>query len=114
MVNKFSVWQENIPDQLHIFAKWVHIFRKTLEQVNESMKTLNQRCAQEVDILIEQVNCRVGETKELNNMMKNLQEQFSSMEACIFILEEESLEKVTMIQLLTMEVDSLKERCHWG
>ena len=35
------------------------------------------------------------------------------MEAHVHVLEEESLEKVAMIQLLTMEVDSLKEKiCH--
>ena len=78
--------------------------------LNQTVETINHWVILEVDMLIEQVNCWSVETKELNNVTKDLLTRFSAMEAQVHVLEEESIEKAAMVHSLSLEVDFLKER----
>lgn len=85
----------------------------TFTQLNKTIEGIDRRVIAEVDTLIEQVNGRGQETKELDEVSKDLLSRFSAMEECICILEEESVMKAAMICLLSLKVDFLKEQvCH--
>ena len=58
-----------------------------------------------VSIPNKRVNCRANETKELDNVMKDLLMRFSVMEDHICVLEEESIEKAAMFCSLLSEVE---------
>ena len=85
----------------------------TFNALNKMIKGIDCRVIAEVDTLIEQVNHRGQETKELDKVTKDLLLRFSVMEEHIRVLEEEGTVKTAMIHLLFLEVDGLKERiCH--
>ena len=74
---------------------------------------INHQVAKEVNTLIEHVNCRGEETKELDNVMKNLLVRFSTMEDRVRVLEEENIEKAAMVRSLLSEVEWLQGQiCH--
>ena len=78
-------------------------------QLNKVVEGINKRVVSEVDTLMDRVNHRGEETKELDNVTKNLLLRFSAMEEHICILEEESVMKSAMVNSLSLEVDFLKE-----
>ena len=82
---------------------------KAFIELNKTVKGIDHRVVAEVDTLIEWVNHRGQEMKELDNVTKNLLLRFSSMEEHICVLEEESIMKAAMICSLSSEVDFLKE-----
>ena len=81
-----------------------------IRALNQTVKEIDCRAISEVNTLIRQANCRARETKELDNITKDLLARFSVMEECICILEEESIVKAVMIHSLSLEVDFLKEQ----
>ena len=88
----------------------VGLAEKAFIELNKTVKGIDCRVVSEVDTLIEQANRWGQETKELDEVTKDLLSRFSSMEECVRILEEESVVKAAMIRSLSSEVDFLKEQ----
>ena len=83
------------------------------QSFNDALKTVDQRSIKEVDDANAQINRRGQEIKEINDVMKNLLDKFSRMEARMHILEEEGLVREEMIASLQAEVDNLQTKiCH--
>ena len=74
--------------------------------LNKTAMEINHWVAKEVDTLIECVNHRGEETKELDDVTKNLLTRFFTMEDRVHVLEE-SVKKAAMVQSLSLEVECL-------
>ena len=58
---------------------------------NDALKTVDQCSMKEINDANAQIDRRGEEIKEINDVMKNLLDKFSGMEAQMHILEEEGL-----------------------
>ena len=61
------------------------------QSFNDALKTVDQRSLKEIDDTNARIDRRGKEIKEIDNVMKNLLDKFSGMEARMHILEEEGL-----------------------
>ena len=80
------------------------------EAFNNALKTIDQRAIKEIDDANAQVDRRGKEIKEIDDVMKNLLDRFSGMEARMHILEEEGLVREEMIASLQAKVDVLQSK----
>ena len=58
---------------------------------NDALKTVDQSSIKEIDDANARIDRRGEEIKEIDDVMKNLLDKFSGMEAWMHILEEEGL-----------------------
>ena len=83
------------------------------QSFNDALKTVDQCSIKEIDGVNARIDRRGKEIKEIDDVMKNLLDRFSGMEARMHILKEEGLVREEMITSLQAKVDNLQTKiCH--